>query len=401
MGMKTDFLIIGAGIIGLAAARELKIRHPDSKVVILEKEDMPGRHASGRNSGVLHSGIFYAEDSIKAKVCSQGGRALQDYCLTHHLSIQKVGKVILPIEENTDSILRNLYERGKKNGIPVNLIDEKELKKIEPEACTRTGEALHLPEVCIVEGVEVVNQIAGELIQKGVEIYYNQPFVSADLKKKQVKSKGDQISYGYLLNAAGVYADKVAHSFRVGRFYAILPFKGLYYSVLPSSGLKVNGLIYALPNLKFPFLGIHFTKRLNGEIAAGPTIIPAFGRESYGGLQGINLFEIPSIARHLLSLYAADHQNFRAFVWKEGLRFIKTRFYESASVLVPALKIEHLAKSSKVGIRAQLVNLQTLQLVTDFLIEKGENSTHILNAVSPAFTSAFAFSKLVLDQAGI
>ena len=401
MGTQTDFLIIGAGIVGLATARELRTRHPESKIVILEKEDVPGRHASGRNSGVLHSGIFYAEDSLKAKVCSQGGKELKEYCFNNHLSIQKIGKVIVPTQENTDSILQMIYERGKKNGIPVNLIDQKELKGIEPDAESKTGKALHLPEVCIVEGVEVVSHLAGELVQKGVEIYYNEPFLSVDLKKKMVKSKQERISYGYLFNAAGVYADKVAHFFGVGEQYSILPFKGLYYSVLPDSGLRVNGLIYALPNLKFPFLGIHFTKRLNGEIAAGPTVVPAFGRENYFGFRGIHPFDTFRIFYSLFNLYLANHQNFRAFVWNEGFRFIKKRFYEGAKSLVPSLRMEHLVKNSKVGIRAQLVNLKTMELVNDFLIEKGENSTHVLNAVSPAFTSSFAFSKLVLDQAGI
>ncbi len=401
MGTQTDFLIIGAGIVGLATARELRARHPESKIVILEKEDVPGRHASGRNSGVLHSGIFYAEDSLKAKVCSQGGKELKEYCFNNHLSIQKIGKVIVPTQENTDSILQMIYERGKKNGIPVNLIDQKELKGIEPDAESKTGKALHLPEVCIVEGVEVVSHLAGELVQKGVEIYYNEPFLSVDLKKKMVKSKQERISYGYLFNAAGVYADKVAHFFGVGEQYSILPFKGLYYSVLPDSGLRVNGLIYALPNLKFPFLGIHFTKRLNGEIAAGPTVVPALGRENYWGFRGIHPFDTFRIFYSLFNLYLANHQNFRAFVWNEGFRFIKKRFYEGAKSLVPSLRMEHLVKNSKVGIRAQLVNLKTMELVNDFLIEKGENSTHVLNAVSPAFTSSFAFSKLVLDQAGI
>jgi L-2-hydroxyglutarate oxidase len=191
------------------------------------------------------------------------------------------------------------------------------------------------------------------------------------------------------------------HAFGLGERYAMLPFKGLYWKLAPDALLTINGPIYPVPDLNVPFLGVHFTKRVDGEVHLGPTAIPAFGRENYAGLTGLAPAEIVPILSRLLGQYWGNKQGFRAYAHAESLRFFKTRFVEAAQALVPGLEGRHLIKSDKVGIRAQLLDKEKGELVMDFLVQQAPGSTHVLNAVSPAFTSAFAFARLVLDGAEV
>jgi len=392
-----DFCIVGAGIVGLAIARELKSRHPVSRILILEKEAGLGKHASGRNSGVLHSGIFYAEDSLKARVCREGGKELADYCDEKKLPRYPCGKVIVPVREGDDARLQVLFERGKHNRIPVEIIDETRLKELEPAAHSISGKALHLPGVSIVDSVLVVKQIAEDLVESGVEIRYNTSFTNCNPKDGTLQVDGEKIAYGHLFNCAGTYADKVAKQFGVGEQYDILPFKGIYYRVA-EGGPPVRGLIYAVPDPRVPFLGIHTSRNTHNEVYLGPTVVPALGRENYHGLQGLSAKESLTILGELVRLYIANKQGFRTFAHREALRFLKPSFYAGAHKLLPQLRIQDLLPSGKVGIRAQLVDVRKHELVMDFLFEQGDRSTHILNAVSPAFTSSFAFAKLILDE---
>ncbi len=401
MSESTDYLIVGAGIIGLALAKELKARCPKAKIAVVEKEGDVGQHASGRNSGVLHSGIFYGEDSVKVKVCSSGAKEWAAYCQENHLPITKAGKVILPTQKGDEERIEVLYDRGKKHGIAIEILDNQSLKKVEPEAYSISGKALYLPEVSIVEPIQVVKYLSQSLEKQGVQILRNHPFEGVSENGQSVRVAGKTFSYGHLFNAAGLHADRVAHAFDVGKDYTMLPFKGIYYEVNPSAGLKVNGLIYAAPDPRVPFLGIHYSKKMSGEIYLGPTVVPAFGRENYHGLSGLNVIESVKIMGELFTLYLKNHQGFRMFVHREGFRMLKPYFYDAARKLTPALKLQHLLPSHKVGIRAQLLDWKKKLLVMDFLVEQGEKSTHILNAVSPAFTSAFPFARLVLDQVGI
>lgn len=393
-----DYLVIGAGIVGLALAREIKKREPRAKITLLEKEETLGRHASGRNSGVLHSGIFYKEDSVKAKVCSAGSREMAAYCDEHRLPILRTGKVIVPIRPEDDEKLSILLKRAQYHKIPAEMLDEKRLKEIEPSVRSLTGKALHLPTVAVVEPMPILNHIANELQRKGVQLRMGHRLSNLHGAKKEVNVNGERIAYGHLLNTAGLHADEIAHRFGVGMRYRILPFKGAYYRLSEHSGLPINGLVYAAPDSRMPFLGIHFSKRIHGEIFMGPTVAPAFSRENYRGLKGFNGRELFSIARQLLHLYIANHQGFRNYVIQEGPRLWKPYFLRAVQKIAPDVKPEHLQDCGQVGIRAQLVDIMNHQLVTDFLVEHGENSTHILNAVSPAFTGAFPFARLVLDS---
>ena len=400
-GGTADFVVVGAGIVGLALARELKRRGPRSRIVVLEKEGALGQHASGRNSGVLHSGIYYSAGSVKGRICAQGARELAEYCDEHRLPISRCGKVIVPTNETEDRELDILFERAKSNGAKAELIDERTLAAIEPEARSHSGRALLSPDTAVVDPKAILTQLRESLNARGVEILLEHAVGSVAAGGSSVRVRGETIGFGHLFNAAGLQADRVARAFGAGLRYVILPFKGLYYRLVPESRLRINGLIYPVPDLQVPFLGVHFTRAIDGHVDVGPTAWPALGRENYDGLRGVSALEGVSIGWRILQQYVLNNHGFRRFAHREALRFMKGRFAEAARSLVPRLRSIELAKSDKVGIRAQLLNRRTHELVMDFVVEHARRSTHILNAVSPAFTSSLPFARLVLDEAGV
>jgi L-2-hydroxyglutarate oxidase LhgO len=244
----------------------------------------------------------------------------------------------------------------------------------------------------------VLEQIAADLRAAGVEIRCGAEVGAVRPQQRQLTAGGETITYGTLVNCAGLHADAVARAFDVGRKYTILPFKGIYYRLSEASGLRINGLIYPVPDLRVPFLGVHFTTKVDGSVYLGPTAVPAFGRENYSGLRGLSLTDTRQILWRLAQQYVVNHQGFRTLVHEEGVRYLKGPFAAAARALVPRLQTRHLLASDKVGIRAQLLDIERKELVMDFVVEQGEHSVHILNAISPAFTSAFSFARLVVDQ---
>jgi L-2-hydroxyglutarate oxidase LhgO len=393
-----DIVIVGAGILGLSLARELLLRDPARKIILLEKESSLGKHSSGRNSGVLHSGIYYPTDSIKARVCAEGAKQLAEYCEQYGLPIHHTGKVVIPTREADDHQLDMLYARAKSNGARAELIDRKALQQIEPEAYTPSGRALYSPDTAVIDPLTILHHLGDELTQRGVRILFDQYIEAVNPDNSTLKSNGETICFGHVFNTAGLHADQVAKSFGVGRDYTILPFKGTYYELASTAGLDIRGLIYPVPDLRVPFLGVHFTKALSGKIYIGPSALPVWGRENYHGLEGVSLSESSSIFFRLAGQYLNNHQGFRVYAHEEATRLLKRNFVAAAKKLVPRISSQHLLRSEKVGIRAQLLNTRTHELAMDFIVEQGEASTHILNAVSPAFTSAFSFAKLVIDQ---
>lgn len=253
MNHNVDFLIVGAGVVGLALAREIKIRRPDATIAILEKESRVGLHASGRNSGVMHSGIYYPEDSLKAKVCAEGALAMAEYCQIKGLPFARFGKVVLPVKVDDDPQLELLARRATANGAEAELIDDQQLREIEPDAYTVTGRALHVPETSVIDPMAVMECLAQELTAQGVQILYNSEAVDLLPGTSCLDTRGDRFSYGCLINSAGLHADQIASRLGVGCDYTILPFKGIYYRLSPESGIKVNGLIYPVPDLSVPF----------------------------------------------------------------------------------------------------------------------------------------------------
>lgn len=393
-----DFVVLGAGIVGLTIARTLKCKHSDCSILIIEKEQQVGCHGSGRNSGVLHSGIYYPSESLKAKVCAQGSRAMAEYCEQNNLPINRMGKVIVPTKEQDDQQVDLLYQRAQDNGAYVEIIDEQQLKEIEPEARTASGRALYSPNTAVVDPKAILQAMINELVNNGVEFRYATQCHSFDAEQSVIFTEKEKITYNSLYNATGQYADKIAKRFGAAQHYTSLPFKGLYYQLSKESNIRFNGLIYPVPDLNVPFLGIHTVNSLDGKQYLGPTAIPAFGRENYQGLQGVNIVDAGNIMYHLLVQYIKNNQGFRQFSHEEAFRFLKQNFTQAVQALVPAVRAEYLLPSNKVGIRAQLLNTKKNMLEMDFFVERKENTVHILNAVSPAFTSSLKFAELVVNE---
>jgi len=394
-----EYLIVGGGILGLTLAKTIIKNQPNTKICILEKESKVGLHGSGRNSGVLHSGIYYPEKSLKGKLCAAGARSMAKYCDENRLPINRIGKVIVPTKEKDDKELDLLNKRAEKNGAKVSIIDEYELRKIEPEAKTATSRALYSPETAVIDPKAVLNSLLLELNEQGVILKYDAMVCYADPDKSIVKiSSGETYKYGVLVNATGQYSDRVSDLFQVGKEFTILPFKGTYLKLDRNSKIKINSLIYPLPDMDLPFLGVHSVKTITGDVYFGPTAIPALGRENYYGLMGVEYKDIMSIGAQCARMYFKNEQGFRKHTHQELLRSLKFFNLKAAKILVPNLQESDLKKSAKVGIRAQLVNKTKRKLEMDFIVRKKDNTVHILNAVSPAFTSSLAISEHVYNE---
>ena len=396
--IKTDFLVIGGGIVGLTIAETLKSKFPDASVTVLEKEREIGLHSSGRNSGVMHSGIYYPAESIKAKVCGQGAREMIDWCLERKLTVNKIGKVIVPVRREDGAQVDLLLQRAHQNGVNASKINKQQLQEIEPEAQSATDEAIYCPDTSVIDPQAVLARKVDELKALGIEIHLGTPFQSVDPEKRILNAGGKKFCYGHVVNAAGLYADKVAHVFGAAHELTLLPFKGMYWKLSPAACIKVKHLIYPVPDLRVPFLGVHTTTTTDGSVYLGPTAAPAFGRENYGGLQGVNLLDTGAILYRLAEQFAYNKQGFRNLFFQEMPKYLKKHFYEAAKDVLPNLRIEDLSPCAKVGIRAQMLDTQKKELVTDFLVKTQENQTHVLNAISPAFTSSMPFARMVVEQ---
>jgi len=397
---KFDYIIVGAGIIGLTIAKALVEKTQAARILIIEKEQNIGLHSSGRNSGVLHSGIYYPAESLKAKVCASGARRMISYCEQNQLSLNRIGKVIVPFKRKQDKQLLALLERAEKNGAKVELIDSRQLKKIEPEAYSITGGALYSPNTYTVDPLQILLKIRLQLEENGVEFCYQTDISTGliDPENSTIEVQGKTFQYSVLYNAAGLFADKIAKQFNAGKDYTMMPFKGIYYKLKPENSLKINGLIYPVPDLNVPFLGVHSVKTSDGGVYFGPSATPAWGRENYYGLKGFNTNESGEMLHNLIKLFVKNNDNFRHYLFEETQKLTKYGFCEAIQKIVPAIHNNHLQTCEKVGIRAQLLNMKTMQLEMDFIVERVGNTVHILNAVSPAFTSALEFSERVVNN---
>jgi (S)-2-hydroxyglutarate dehydrogenase len=229
-----------------------------------------------------------------------------------------------------------------------------------------------------------------------VKVHFEERVESID--ESTVLTDKGKYGFGHLVNCAGAYADKIAKQFGIASEYTMLPFKGLYYKLSPDSGIRLNGLVYPVPDLNVPFLGVHTVKGIDGTNYFGPTAIPAFGRENYQGIEGVRIGEALDTSWQVFQQYLRNQQGFRNYAHAEAFRFFKSRFAEAAKKLIPDLDKKYLLKCSKVGIRGQLLNKRTHELMMDFLVQNAKNSTHVLNIVSPGFTSSFSFAKYIADM---
>jgi len=393
---RTDYLIIGAGIIGLTLAKQLKERFPDKKIVLLEKEPDVAFHSSGRNSGVLHSGFYYTADSLKARFTRDGNRILKDYCKTNGLALNECGKVVVACDEGELKGLYELQKRGKANGVDVRLVDEKELAEIEPNAKT-FKQALYSPATATVDPVEVNAHIKNALLKAGVGIRFSEGYKARAGRTAVLTSEGEVIEAGKIINAAGLYADRIARDFGFSKDYVIIPFKGIYLKY--EGGAKpARTNIYPVPDLRNPFLGVHFTVTVEGTVKIGPTAIPAFWRENYRGLENFRPGEALEVLYHEARLFLANSFGFRNLAFEEMRKYYKPYFIGLGKRLVRELDAEGFRHWSRPGIRAQLLNTGTRELLQDFVVQGDKDSVHILNAVSPAFTSSFPFTRWVMDN---
>ncbi len=393
MELSCHTLIVGAGITGLTIARELLARGTED-IVIIEKENSLGAHASGRNSGVLHAGIYYSPGTYKAKFCVEGNRLMKEYCLDHELTLNQTGKVIVTDDSRVDS-LYELKKRADQSGAESTIIDRNKLLEFEPYAVP-SEKALYSPNTAVFNPKQILASIKQELADSGkVKFIFGTVYKRLKGSSLAITNDGN-IKFEKFINAAGSFADKVAHSFGVGYEYKVLPFKGTYKKLVKSRDYMVRGNIYPVPDLRNPFLGVHFTRGYDGCVYIGPTAIPAFGREEYGLLDDLSWETISILGRDALLFFTNDA--FRTAAMGETKKYFKTYMYSEARKLVPELKIEDIEDTPKVGIRPQLVDWKNKKLVMDFIILKDGDSLHILNAISPAFTCSMAFAKHVVNE---
>jgi len=385
-------IICGAGITGLSLAREL-VSQGIKDITILEKEASLGKHASGRNSGVLHAGIYYTPDSLKAKFCLRGNLLMKQYCRERKLTLIESGKVIVTKKESEIPILHELYRRAKANEAEVELIDEKTLKKIEPYAKT-CKQALYSPLTAVINPKEILDSLENELESAGVRV--EKGVILKGVKEGKLLTNKGELSYELFINAAGSHADRIAHLFSLAKQYRIVPFKGLYKKMRKEKSYLVRGNIYPVPDIKNPFLGVHFTKVHDGTVYVGPTATLAFGRENYALFDDLGIETLKILWRDF-SLFLSN-EKFRNTALIEIKKYLKANFYKDVKDMVEGVSPTDLLPSKKVGIRPQLIDIEKKELVMDFMVIKDANTLHILNAISPAFTSAFAFAEYVVKE---
>lgn len=389
-----DFLVVGAGIIGVSVARELRRRFGDSTVHVLEKEPACGRHASGRNSGVLHAGFYYTADSLKARFTREGNAALRAYCEGRGVALNRCGKLVVAQSQADHPQMDELLRRGTANGVALESVSEQEAKRIEPRAKT-CERAIFSPNTATADPGAVLEAMRQDAEREGVHFAVNTAFKRR--KGNTIDTSRETWSAGYVVNCAGLHADRIARQFDFSRHYRILPFKGLYlYGDEPTGALRTN--VYPVPDLRNPFLGVHFTVTVDGHAKIGPTAIPAFWREQYSGVNGFNLYDVAEILRLQLGLLFSAGFEFRRLAVEEIAKCNRAHLVHLASRLVDGVCERNYRRWGKTGIRAQLLDTRTRTLEMDFVIEGDARSLHVLNAVSPGWTCSIPFATHVVDE---
>ena len=389
--MTYDIAIIGGGIVGLATARAILDRAPRARLVLLEKEADIAQHQTGHNSGVIHSGIYYKPGSYKARLCVEGARLMKAYCDKNGIAVDTCGKVIVATSQEELPRLKTLYERGVANGVPgVSMIDAGRLKEIEPHASALAG--IHSPQTAIVDYRRVAETLARDLVAAGVTIERN--FRVATIARERgtlrIGSSDDHVVVvTHLVNCAGLHSDAVARLAGAAVDVQIIPFRGEYYMLRPDRRSLVRGLIYPVPDPEFPFLGVHFTRTIHGDVEAGPNAVLALAREGYtwGRVRPAEL------------LATLRFSGFRAMArkyWRTGAyemyrSLSKRAFVHALQRLVPALRPEDI-RPGGAGVRAQAVTADGA-LVDDFRIVQTADAVHVLNAPSPAATASLAIGR--------
>lgn len=390
-----DYLILGAGVVGLAIGLALLKSKPSLKVILAEKEDAIAKHASGRNSGVLHAGFYYSPDSLKAKFCREGQSALRQLAKKYEIPIRNVGKVVVARNNVENLRLEALFNRGIKNGVELELLEESKLPDYEPLAITHER-FLWSPTTAVSDPKAIANAMCQEFESLGGTIYYNTK-ISLKKIRNEIIDATNTFNAKYLINATGAQSDRIARKVGVGTEYAMVPFMGVYRAT-EESNLPLKRLVYPVPHPDNPFLGVHFTLTIDHKVKIGPTAIPIVGREQYSPSSGWSASDIAQALKGITSLIKGGAHDFGAILKSEIPKFLESTLVRESLDLVPtANMVKHWQKKPP-GIRAQLVHLPTGRLEQDFVVRNFGNSTHILNAVSPGWTSAIPFGEFIANN---
>lgn len=380
---------------GLSAAYKLSIKYPDATILVLEKEEKVAPHQTGKNSGVIHSGIYYKPGSYKARNCVDGRHQLVSFCKENEVAMDICGKVIVAVDEPETDRLHAIYERGKENEIEgIALINKDELAEIEPH--TAGIQAIHVPCAGIVDFKGMCEKLRERIESGKGTVLFGQKVqgIKQGENEIEIKTSKETFKSRFLINCAGLYCDHVAKAAGIEPPIQIVPFKGEYYDLKPDAEYLVNHLIYPVPNPEFPFLGVHFTRMALGGIECGPNAVPAFKREGYNKLD-FNLKE---------TIESFKYSGFRKLVtkhWRMGLdeyhrSLSKSAFVRGLQKLVPAVRKEHL-KPSPSGVRAMAL-LPNGEILDDFHFETTDRQLHVLNAPSPAATAGLAIGDEIVNQ---
>lgn len=391
-----DVTVVGGGIIGLSVAKQVSENHPGKKIVLLEKEQSIGLHQTGHNSGVVHSGIYYKPGSQKALFSTSGVKLLKDYCLNKGIDYFECGKVIVATEVSELEALYTLYSRGKENGVPgMQIIEPERLKEIEPNA--RGIKALHLPNTAVVDYPLVAQSYARdfEALEGSILTDTRVTKISSYSDELVIETNQDAIKTKYLINCAGLYADVISKMMKTQRDVHIFPFRGDYYVLRPDKRDLVKGLIYPVPNPKYPFLGVHFTRGIHGGVEAGPNAVLSWAREGYSKMafNAKDAFGMVSF-RGFLPMFGKT--------WKLGLielrrALLKNVFVRDLQRLIPSISSTDLLTGGS-GLRAQAVDKRG-QLLDDFVINEQEKAIHVVNAPSPGATASLAIGRHIASLA--
>jgi (S)-2-hydroxyglutarate dehydrogenase len=392
--MKMDCAVIGGGIVGLSVGMTLLQRQPGLKLIVLEKEPELALHQSGRNSGVIHSGIYYTPGSLKARFAREGNRSMIDFCQEHGIACEECGKVIVATKESELPLLDNLCRRGLENGLSVIRLSKDEVKEIEPHV--RCLKGIRVPSTGIVSYRRVCAKYAelierdGGVVKTGVEIMKIRRSSGGHL----LEAAGGDIETKFLINCGGLYSDRIARRTGLDPGAKIVPFRGEYHELVPQRRHLVKALVYPVPNPEFPFLGVHFTKMIDGSVHAGPNAVLALQREGYGKTE-LGFRDL------LETLTYPGFWKFARKHYKEGLQEMrrsvsKNAFVKSLQQLIPEISTNDLVPTAA-GVRAQAL-MPDGKLADDFLIINGPRSMHVCNAPSPAATASLEIGKAVANQ---
>lgn len=389
-----DVAIIGGGCIGCSIAKHLGESETALDLCVIEKEHRLAAHQSGRNSGVLHPGFNYEPGSLKARFSTEGTARMKQYCADHEIPVSESGVVVVATNGEEESRLADLQSQATENGVETAILTEEELHDREPHAAGRA--ALYCPEAASVDSQQYVYQLARDAIASGTELFMGCEVTSvrSNPRYHMIETALGTIRANYIINAAGLYADKLAHELGIGADLRIIPFRGEYYELDLDARSLVNSMIYPTPDPNLPFLGVHFTRRTDGKVIVGPNAVLAFGRESYHNTE-IDFGELREILAEE-AFWRLIGSNWR-LAWNElNKSFRKEAFVDAAQRLVPTARPEAF-RTSYSGVRAQLVGSQG-ELIKEPIVEHGPRSTHVLNAVSPGLTSSLPFGEYVADH---